>query len=60
MIFENMRKELSELVSLVRLSERYCTSVAARPELASHELHALEIQREHRIAELTARYGIVT
>jgi hypothetical protein len=31
MVFENMRKELSELVGLVRMSERYCTSVAVRP-----------------------------
>lgn len=58
MVFENIQKELSELVGLVRQSERYCASVAMRPELATSESHALEVQREHRIAELSARYGI--
>ena len=60
MVFENIQKELSELVALVRQSERYCASVATRPELATSESHALEVQREHRIAELSARYGITT
>lgn len=60
MIFENMKKELSELVGLVRQSERYCASVASRPDLATDNTHALEVQREHRIAELSARYGITT
>ncbi|CAN7744481.1 hypothetical protein LJR118_006704 [Acidovorax sp. LjRoot118] len=58
MIFESMRRELSELVRLVRESANYCTSVSSRPELASPESHALEIQREHRIAELRARFGL--
>ena len=60
MVFEKVQKELSELVGLVRQSERYCASVATRPELATSESHALEVQREHRIAELSARYGITT
>lgn len=37
-----------------------CASVASRPELATSDSHALEVQREHRIAELSARYGIST
>lgn len=55
-----MRKELSELVGLVRQSERYCTSIADRPELASDSSHAVEVQREQRIAELSAKYGITS
>lgn len=58
MIFENMRKEISELVNLVRQSERYCTSVVSRPDLATEASHAIEVQREQRIAELSAKYGI--
>lgn len=58
MIFEKMQAELSELVKLVRQSERYCTSVAERPMLATAESHALEVHREHRIAELSRLYGI--
>lgn len=58
MVFANIQKELSELIGLVRQSERYCAAVASRPELATAESRALEVQREHRIAELTARYGI--
>lgn len=60
MVFENIQHELSELVGLVRQSERYCASVATCPELATSESHALEVQREHRIAELSERYGITT
>ena len=60
MVFESIQKELSELVGMVRQSERYCASVATRPELATDESHALELQREHRIAELSARYGITS
>lgn len=60
MVFESIQKELSELVGMVRRSERYCAAVASRPELATAESHALEVQREHRIAELSARYGITT
>ncbi len=60
MVFEKIQKELSELVGLVRQSERYCASAASRPELTTSESHALEVQREHRIAELSARYGIST
>ncbi len=60
MIFANMQKELTELVSLVRQSASYCATVASRPELATSESHTLEVEREHRIAELSARYGITT
>lgn len=60
MVFESIQTELSELVGLVRQSERYCAAVATRPELATPESHSLEVQREHRIAELSARYGITT
>ena len=60
MVFDNIQHELSDLVGLVRQSERYCASVATRPELATSESHALEVQREHRIAELSERYGITT
>ena len=45
MIFATMQKELSELVGLVRQSERYCVAVAANPGLASPETHALEVRR---------------
>ncbi|MGP3508390.1 hypothetical protein FRC97_00215 (plasmid) [Paracidovorax citrulli] len=58
--FEVIKKELSELVGLVRESERYCVTVASRPDLATAETHALELGRERRIAELSARYGITT
>lgn len=51
---------MAALVGLVRQSERYCASVASRPELATAESHAQEVQRELRIAELSARYGITT
>lgn len=57
-IFESMRRELSELVRLVRESANYCASVAFRPELASSESHAVELRREQRIAELRSRYGL--
>ena len=60
MVFERMQKELSELVGLERQSERYCAAVAARPDLATPETREREVQREHRIAELSARYGITT
>jgi len=56
--FEKMRAELSELMRLVRESASYCTAVAAKPELATAEIHTKEIQREHRIAELSCIYGI--
>jgi len=56
--FDRMRAELSELMRLVRESASYCTAVAAKPELATTESHAKEIQREHRIADLTRTYGI--
>jgi len=58
MVFDDMKKELNELVNLVRKSERYCTMIAAQPELATDATHALEIEREIRIAELSVKYGI--
>lgn len=57
-IFDSMRRELSELVRLVRESANYCTSVASRPELASPDSHELELRREQRIAELRSKYGL--
>lgn len=57
-MFEKMKTELSELVRLVRQSERYCTMVAERPELATADSHGQELQREQRIAELTRLYEI--
>ncbi|MDL5034442.1 hypothetical protein QRD43_21240 [Pelomonas sp. APW6] len=57
-IYDEMRRDLNELVSLVRQSERYMTSISANPKLASEATHTAELQREHRIAELSARYGI--
>ncbi|CAG9236226.1 conserved hypothetical protein [Burkholderia gladioli] len=57
-VFEQMRSDLNELVKLVRESERYCASVAAKPELASEESHAKELGRERRIIELSVRYGV--
>jgi hypothetical protein len=59
-VLHNMQLELNELVRLVRLSERYCTSVAAKPELASTQSHASELERELRIAEISRRYGITS
>lgn len=58
MIFVKMQTELSELVKLVRQSERYCTTVAERPHLATAESHGQELLREQRIAELSRVYGI--
>lgn len=43
MVFERMQKELSELVGLVRQSERYCAAVAARPDLATPETREREV-----------------
>jgi len=60
MVFEKLRKELSELVGPDRMSERYCTSVAARPNLATAESHATEVKREQRIAELSPKFGITS
>jgi hypothetical protein len=57
-VLETMRLEISELVRLVRESERYCTSIAQRPNLASDSSHKKELAREHRINELSARYGV--
>ncbi|MEJ8852738.1 hypothetical protein [Variovorax rhizosphaerae] len=57
-VFETMRSDLNELVRLVRASERYCTTIAARPGLASSETHQVELAREHRINELWSRYGV--
>lgn len=57
-IFVKMQTELSELVRLVRQSERYCTTVAERPDLATADSHGQELLREQRIAELSAIYGI--
>ena len=53
-----MQKELSELLGLLRQSERYCATVASNPGLATQDTHILEVHREHRIAELSGRYGI--
>ena len=39
-------------------SERYCATVASNPGLATQDTHILEVHREHRIAELSGRYGI--
>ncbi len=57
-VFEKMASDLTELVKLVRLSERYCAAVAQRPELATSETHREEVNREHRISELSSLYGI--
>lgn len=55
---DDMSRDVTELVRLVRESERYCTSVAARPELATAESGQTEVQREHRIAELSRHLGV--
>ena len=57
-IFDEIRRDRNELVHLVRQSERYLTSIAAKPELASDETHKAEIQREHRIAEQSKHLGV--
>lgn len=57
-IFESMRRELSELVRLVRDSASYCATVSREPGLITTASHAAELQREQRIAELRARYGL--
>lgn len=59
-IFDEARREMNELVRLVRQSERYLTSIAHKPELASAESHAAEIKREHQIADLSARLGVTS
>lgn len=59
-VFDNMKRDMSELVRLVRESASYCTAVAARPELATAESHSKEIVREQRIAELTHLYELST
>ncbi len=56
--FEQLRSDMNELVRLVRVSERYLTSIAANPQLATDETHAKEIQRELRMAELSSRLGV--
>lgn len=60
MMFEKIPKDLSELVRLIRLSERYCTAIAARPELVTPESHEAELARERRIADLSHLYGITS
>lgn len=57
-VLDTMRLELNELVRLVRESERYCASVAHRPELASSSSHNKELARALRIIELSARYDV--
>lgn len=57
-VFEKAKSDLSELIKLVRESERYLAGIHANPKLATDETHAKEMAREHRIAELSARYGV--
>ena len=57
-IYDDMRRDVTELVRLVRESERYCTSVAAKPDLATAASSEAEVQREHRIAELSRHLGV--
>jgi len=59
-LLEELREEINELVRLVRLSERYLTSIAANPKLASDATHAEEIAREVRIGELRRRLGVTS
>lgn len=56
--FEELRSDLNELIRLVRISERYLAAIAADRTLATDEMHAKEIQREKRIAELSQRLGV--
>jgi hypothetical protein len=57
-IYDDMRSDVTELVRLVRESERYCTSVGLQPSLATEDSHLVEQRREHRISELSRHLGV--
>lgn len=58
MVFDEMRRELKELLSLVRQDEQYCAAVMSGQVHASDESGRQQAIRATRIAELTDRYGL--
>lgn len=57
-LFDEMKRDMQELLGLVKASENYCATIAVKPDLASDESHSTEVAREHRIVELKGRLGL--
>lgn len=58
MIFDDMRRELKELLDLVRRDEQYSAAVMSGKVVPSAEAQAEHARRATRIADITDRYGI--
>lgn len=58
MIFDDMRRELKELLDLARRDEQYSAAVMSGKVVPSAEAMAEHSLRAVRIAELTDRYGL--
>lgn len=58
MLFDEMRRELKELLSLVRKDEQYCAAVMSGQLLATDQAAVEHTKRAMRIAELSDRYGL--
>ena len=58
MVFDDMRRDLNELLELVRRDEQYSAAVMSGKLVPSNEAAALHTQRALRISELTNRYGL--
>jgi len=58
MIFDDMRREVKELLALVRKDEQYCAAVMSGEVDPSAEAVAEHVRRATRIAELTDHYGL--
>ena len=58
MVFDDIRRDLKELVELVRRDEQYSAAVMSGKLIPSDEAAALHTQRAWRISELTDQYGL--
>ena len=58
MIFDDMRRDLKELLALVRRDEQYSAAVMSGSVVPSLETKADHSRRAARIAELTDYYGL--
>ena len=58
MVFDDMRRDLKELIELVRRDEQYCAAVMSGKVVPGDEAATMHTQRASRISELTNQYGL--
>ncbi len=59
MVFDDMRRDLKELMDLVRRDEQYSAAVMSGKVVPSIEAAAAHTQRALRVSELTNQYGLL-